>query len=324
MRFKVSGFRGLSKGAFSLLGIFFLSASFATEVPIYDFSLKSYSQDIHDYFPSDSEDNEVPLLKPEYQEIQLHQFYNHYYSDNSEGLSPWSERMVSSIIPVVKKIELELLTEFDNQNKSEEERHYAENFKEHDERWLNRIKNNMNFPAIEILAFNEKNRAIAVNNTFARALPDGAPDFFYFTIPGQGFPFDNLQESVIWAGTPLYVFTVSQDSAWSLVLTPDAYFAWVKNSDVAYASNGFIQHWKQASKKSLVAITETEASIVNQRGHFQFAGYIGAVFPFHSSTQNHISILIPIKNELHEAVIQTGFVRSQSASLMPLEATKKI
>ncbi|QLZ69053.1 hypothetical protein FOLKNPGA_01835 [Legionella sp. PC1000] len=125
-------FRDLSKRVFLFLGICFLSVSFATEVPIYDFSIKSYSQNINDYFPSDSNDYDTPLLKREYQEEQLQQFYNHYYSDHGEGLSPWNEKMVNSVLPVVKKIELELLDEYDNQNKSDEERHFAENFKEHD------------------------------------------------------------------------------------------------------------------------------------------------------------------------------------------------
>ncbi|MBN9226396.1 MULTISPECIES: SH3 domain-containing C40 family peptidase [Legionella] len=322
MRFGLVTLKYMSR-RFLLLGIFFLSAACATEVPIYDFSIKPYSQNINDYFPSDSDDYELPLLKPEYQAAQLLQFYNHYYADSPEGLSPWSERMVVATLPTVKKIELEILKEYDNQNKANEERHYAENFKEHDALWLNRIQRNMDLPAIETLAFNEKNKAIAVNNTFARALPEHAPDFYHFTIPGQGFPFDNLQESVIWAGTPLYVFTMSQDKSWSLVLTPDAYFAWVKSSDIAYASTQFIEQWKNAAKKGLVAITETETSVMNQHHHFELTGYIGAVFPFVGRDDNDISILIPVKNEHHQAVTQIGVVSSHSASVMPLEASKK-
>ena len=87
--------------------------------------------------------------------------------------------MIKSLLPVVKKIEMELLEEFDNQNKPAANRHYAENFKEHDEVWLNQIKQNMDLPAIAASDFNEKNRAIAVANTPARALPEEAPDFFH-------------------------------------------------------------------------------------------------------------------------------------------------
>jgi hypothetical protein len=98
----------------------------------------------------------------------------------------------------------------------------------------------MDLYALSSSEFKEEYRAISVRNTHARALPDSAPDFFHASIPGQGFPFDNLQESAIWTGTPLYVFSVSKDKAWSLVLTPDSYFAWVKSDDIAYASPGFI------------------------------------------------------------------------------------
>ena len=65
MWFALFGFRYLNKHVFLFLGIFFLSVSFATEVPIYDFSIKSYSQNIQDYLPSDSEDYDTPLLKSE-------------------------------------------------------------------------------------------------------------------------------------------------------------------------------------------------------------------------------------------------------------------
>ena len=143
----------------------------------------------------------------------------------------------------MKKIEPEILEDFNNQNKLIKDKHYAENFKEHDQIWWNRIRENMDLDALTSSEFNAENRAISVTNTYARALPDHAPDFFHASLPGQGFPFDNLQESAIWAGTPLYVFSVSKDKAWSLVLTPDGYFSWVKSYDIAYVSSEFINQW---------------------------------------------------------------------------------
>lgn len=300
-----------------------MSVSFAMEVPVYDFSIKAYTQNINEHLPPDSEDYSSALLKPDYQALQLQQFFNHYYTSDSNGLSPWSEQMVKSLLPLVKKIELQIVDEFDNQNKAAAERHYAENFKEHDEAWLGKIKQNMNLDILDTNEFNEKNRGIATSNTFARALPDGAPDFFHASLPGQGFPFDNLQESVIWSGTPLYVFSVSQDKAWSLVLTPDAYFAWVKSSDIAYASTGFIHKWQTAAQKGLMAITETETSVFDNQEHFQFKSYIGAVFPLFKRDEQTASIFIPVKNEHQQAVIKVGVVRKQAVSLMPLVVSKK-
>ena len=301
----------------------FLSVTFAVDVPIYDFSIKSYPQHINDYLPTDSDDYLTPLLKPEYQAAQQQQFYNYYYSSDASGLSPWGEQMVTSLLPVVKKIELEILEDFDNRNKDVSNRHYAENFKEHDERWLNNIKENMDLNSLDSDEFSEKNRAIAVANTFARALPEHAPDFFHFSIAGQGFPFDNLQESVIWSGTPLYVISISRDKGWSLVLTPDAYFAWVKSGDIAYASSKFINQWQAAAQKGLMAITETGTSVVDRQQHFQFTGYIGAVFPLAERDEKMTSILIPVTNQDRHAMIGIGVVNRTSASLMPLVASKK-
>jgi cell wall-associated NlpC family hydrolase len=303
--------------------ILFFSKIFAVEVPIYDFSIKAYPQNTNDYLPRDSKDYSRPLLKPEYQASQLQQFYNYYYASDAKGLSPWSEQMVKSVLPIVKKVEMEILNDFDNQNKEASNRHFAENFKEHDEVWWSAVNQNMNLSAIDASEFSENNKAIAITNTFARALPVDAPDFFHFSLAGQGFPFDNLQESTIWAGTPLYVISLSKDMGWALVLTPDAYFAWVKNSDIAFVSNDFISQWQLAAKKGLVAITKTNIPIVDKHNQFQFSGYIGAVFPLAEGHSTDLSLLIPVKNSHHHAVIKVGRVNNKAAALMPVTASKK-
>lgn len=299
------------------------SSSFAMDMPIYEFSIQAYSQNINDYLPSNSEDYSTSLLEKNYQKSQLKKFYNHYYSTDAQGLSPWSEQMVRFVLPKVKANELEILDDFSNQNKAQLDRHYGENFKEHDQGWWNRIKQNMDLNSLDSSDFKEENKAIAVSNTFARALPDLAPDFYHASLPGQGFPFDNLQESTLWAGTPLYVISTSQDKAWSLVLTPDAYFSWVKSSDLAYVSSEFINQWQQAAQKNLVAITKTETSIIDAQQQFQFSGYIGAVFPLVERKEGITSILIPVKNEHNNALIKTAFINSRAADLMPLTASKK-
>ena len=292
------------------------------EVPIYDFPV-TYSQNANDYLPPDGEDYNKNLLSHKYQQLQLKQFYNHYYSSDAQGLSPWSAQMAMSALPFMKKVEPEILEDFNNQNQSNEDKHYAENFKEHDQTWLSRIRDNMDLNAIASIEFKEENRAISVANTHARALPDNAPDFFHASLPGQGFPFDNLQESAIWAGTPLYVFSVSKDKAWSLVLTPDGYFSWVKSNDIAYVSSGFINQWQTAAQQGLIAVTQTETSIVDEQQQFQFTGFIGSVFPMIQRTSQQTSILIPVKNSHNQAMIKTGIINTNAANIMPLIASPK-
>jgi cell wall-associated NlpC family hydrolase len=294
------------------------------EVPIYDFPIAAYSQNADDYLSPDGEDYHKTLLSPEYQKLQLKQFYNHYYSSSdAQGLSPWGRQMVTSVLPLMKKIEPEILEDFNNQNKSNEDKHYGENFKEHDQIWWSRIRENMDLEALASSEFKEENRAIAVANTHARALPVIEPDFFHASLPGQGFPFDNLQESAVWAGTPLYVFSVSKDKAWSLILTPDGYFAWVKSNDIAYASPAFINQWKAAAQHNLIAVTQTETSIVNDQQQFQFTGYIGSVFPMIERNSQETSILIPVKNSQDQAMIKTGIINTSASNIIPLTASPK-
>jgi cell wall-associated NlpC family hydrolase len=318
--------QGASKLLIVYLVFFFISwapISFAVDVPIYDFSIKSYSQNVDDFLPPDSPDYATPLLSAEYQALQLQRFYNHYYASDPNGLSPWSQKMVEAILPVVKKIEPELLEQFNNQNAPPSEKHYAENFKEQDDVWFLKLKKNMNLSAIASSIYQKENRAIAVHNTFARALPETAPDFFHFTLAGQGFPFDNLQDSAIWVGTPLYIFSLSQNKEWALVLTPDAYFSWVKMDDIAYVSENFMTKWQNASKKNLVAITKSDVSILGKNQDFQFKAYIGAVFPLAKRKGKTTGLFIPVKESNQQAFMAIGFVNKEEASTMPLAASKE-
>ncbi|MDR3442048.1 MAG: SH3 domain-containing protein [Legionella sp.] len=322
MNYTICDKRHLMKFIITPFVFLYFSACSAMEVPIYDFPV-TYSQNANDYLSPEGEDYSKTLLSPEYQNLQLKQFYNHYYSSDAQGLSPWSRQMVASALPLMKIVAPEILEDFNNQNKSNENKHYAENFKEHDQTWWSRIRDNMDLSVLASSEFKEENRAISVANTHARALPDSAPDFFHASVPGQGFPFDNLQESAIWAGTPLYVFSMSKDKAWSLVLTPDGYFAWVKSNDIAYVSSGFINQWQTAAQHSLIAVTQTEASIVDEQQQFQFSAYIGAVFPMIERNSQQTSILIPVKNSHNQAMIKTGIINTTASNIMPLTASPK-
>jgi cell wall-associated NlpC family hydrolase len=311
----------ISKSLSSLCLMCNCALVWAVEVPIEDFPIQNYSQSVSDYIPSTHRNGDLLLVDPEYQAVQLRQLINHYYDTNALGLSPWNEQMVNKIIPLVRTFELNLLEEYNNQNLPAAKRHYSFNFKPHDEQWFNQIKLRMNIQSMESMTYSNKKRAIAVENTYARALPDDAPDFNHFTIAGQGFPFDNLQESAIWAGTPLYEFSVSADGAWSLVLTPDGYFAWVKHNDIAYVSNGFIHHWQEAAKNGMVAITKTGVSLFDKQAQFRFKGYIGAVFPLGKREGNQLTILIPSKNSHQQAGTETATVNDEAGAVMPLRAT---
>ena len=54
--------------------------------------------------------------------------------------------------------------------------------------------------------------ALTVRNTSLRLLPTAKPHFKDPKLPGEGFPFDNLQNTALWANTPVLV--AGQNVAW--------------------------------------------------------------------------------------------------------------
>ena len=291
------------------------SISFAVNIPREQFPIENYSQNIHQYISPEQSNYHQRLLTPEAQKSRLKQFYQHYYASDANGLSPWSAALVNAVLPKVKKEEQGILNSFNQPG------HYTENFRAHEKTWFPKLKKNSNLDSLNNTVFNTKNRAMIINNTAARALPDASPDFFDARAAGEGFPFDNLQIASLWVGTPIYVLNTSQDKAWSLVLTPDAYFAWVKSTDIAYASPQFVQQWQVAVKNKLAAITETEVSVLDTSQNFQFSAYIGSVFPLITRNTQETAILIPVKNAAYQAEIKTAVIRSASITPMPLSAT---
>ncbi|MDF1678577.1 MAG: SH3 domain-containing protein [Legionellaceae bacterium] len=306
-----------------IVAMSYATASFAVTVPRESFPIESYTQDADAYISPKSLHYTKSLLSIEEQQLRLKQFYQHYYASDAKGLSPWSQALVSALLPRVKKAELRTLAVFDNQTKPNAPKHYAENFRAHDAAFWRGIQRNMNLNALDNGVFDVRQRAIVTRNTATRVLPEKTPDFFDERTAGEGFPFDNLQIASLWVGTPLYVFSTSKDKAWSLVLTPDAYFAWVKSSDIGYVSSDFVARWQKGAEQQLVAVTQTEVSILDKANRFQFTGYIGAVFPEADRNATKTSILFPVRQPDGMATIKTGIIETKSVARMPLAVSPK-
>ncbi len=116
-------------------------SSTAMDIPIDDFPL-NYSQNIRAYLPNTALEQQSKL------------FYKHYFSNDEQGLSPWSKCTVTLILPEVKHSALEELEAFDNTNQPVEKRHYAENFQEKDPEWIRTIEKNIDLTAMDQSSFN--------------------------------------------------------------------------------------------------------------------------------------------------------------------------
>lgn len=302
--------------SFILLALMiFASAAFAVEVPVELFPLENYSQNVDAWIQPDDGAYQQRLLSKADQQKRLAILYGHYYGEHS----PWSKVHVNAILQHAKPddlqtLEASLLQQFSNEDK-DKYKGYGENFRAHTKDWIESIRHNVNLPQLSGLHFEAKQRAIAIGNLHVRVLPTIDPHYYHFTQAGQGYPFDNLQMSALWVGTPLYVIAESQDHAWKLVITP-ACIGWVAANKVVSVDEAFVATWTAAAKSKLVAITKNQTSILDDNKQFLFTAYVGAMFP---ASQD--GMMVPVANANKQAVIKTAKVSAGVSTVMPLAAT---
>lgn len=304
---------------FIMLLSFFMTSAYAGTDLISLFPLDKYDQTLKTWVKPQSIDYNRVLLSPVMQKRHMENFHKRY-------LAPWDVTCVNNVIKQsspddVKTIEKEQLNFFSNKGKSKDMIGYGENFRPYTKSWIAQIKKNMKLEQLDHLKFKETHRAIAVENLYARALPTEDVHFYSHKLAGQGYPFDNLQMSAVWAGTPLYIIAESKDRAWSLVLTPD-FIGWVKSTGVARVSDHFIMMWVHQTRRQLAAITQTNTSLIDDEKHFLLTSFVGMVFPATKQGDN-LRLTIPVMDKHHKATIKYITVSKKSAAMMPLKATPR-
>lgn len=286
------------------------------------FPLKNYDQTLANWIKPTDPDLDKPVISKALQAQRLTTFYNRYFGTSS----PWNSKYINKILSFPKPDDLKTLEKgviylFNNKNKSKTEIGYAENFRPYPASWINDISYNINLSQFENLIYNPANRAIAIDNLYARALPTDDVYFYHHTIAGQGYPFDNLQMSAVWVGSPLYILAETRDQAWSLVITQD-FIAWVRSSGVARVSPEFIETWTKAAAKQFIAITKTKTSLKDKQNVFRSYAYVGSVFPGQKTTTG-FNVMIPIASPQQTAVIAHANITDEDAAAMPLAATPR-
>lgn len=298
-----------------------VSASYAEQDLISQFPIDHYDQKISSWINSNDENYDTPILKADIQQKHFDLYYTHYFG----SLSPWNAEYVTRILrhsspDDIKSTEQAIIRHYSNERKSGDQIGYGENFHPHDKEWISKIAENIDIDQFSGLTYQANNRGIAIDNLHARALPTDDVYFYSHKLAGQGYPFDNLQISALWAGTPVYIVGETRDHAWMLVITPD-FIGWVKSSGIARADNGFITAWSKSAKYKLFAITRTQTSIVNEKSNFLFSAYVGAVFPGNDTGADSIKLMVPAADSDHYAVIKYANVPLDSATPMPLMAS---
>ncbi len=188
---------------------------------------------------------------------------------------------------------------------------FGETKQKHSKSWINdliKLANLNTYP-------NTHRKAITIKNTDLRVLPTSKPHFNDFKLAGEGYPFDNLQHSAIWAHTPIFVSHISRDKSWALV---QAAFAtgWIPVDDIGFVDKQFIKTWKTGE---YIAVVKDQVTVLDADDIFRFKANIGTILPKIGETDKYFEILIAITNENRQAVSRNTTISKQFAISKPLQ-----
>ena len=183
------------------------------------------------------------------------------------------------------------LTEFEAVlNRPSGKRGYAENMRPWSDAAWEEMRENAALGAVS----GTGRPAIVTRAADLRLAPTEKPRFARIEGAGQGWPFDDFQQSSLHVGMPLMVYHTSLDGAWLLVCGPMAW-GWVDASSVAFVDGAFQEAWQDSP---LGAVVREGVSLRNGEAFLALAD-IGAVLPMEGAG----TALVPVRSSRGQAVI---------------------
>lgn len=152
---------------------------------------------------------------------------------------------------------------------------YGENLRPLPQAWFYAMMREADWKAYNSVA----KGAIALRRLNLRNFPTAKPLFHTPCMAGEGFPFDYLQNSSVFANEPLYLSHYSRSGAWAYVLTSYA-TGWVPSDRIALIDEVQRQAWQQ---RPLLALLEDRMPVRTSQNDYLFEGYVGMTMPMQQS-----------------------------------------
>lgn len=137
--------------------------------------------------------------------------------------------------------------------------------------WFEEMKNSGNYDAYG--SINQK--AITLKWMDIRALPTKKPLYKNPALPGEGYPFDLLQNSSVNYNEPIFVSHTSKDGAWSYIFTNNA-SGWVPSDGISLIDDATVQVIQKSEK---IFVTEDNIALTDAANRFVTYSRIGMVLP---------------------------------------------
>ncbi|BEM53233.1 cell wall-associated hydrolase [Serratia marcescens] len=277
------------------------------------FPLDNYSQSVDKWLPPGPQ-RQVAVLDPAAQQRHFSALKSHYFGMGPNEESPWNPHYIASVLSREAESHRDAAMDKYLGNESVS---WGENFRTYADRWKQQVRNNASVGIDK--AYHSSARGIAIRETLVRILPTDDPAYDDPRLAGQGYPFDNLQDSSIRPGTPVYVVTESRDKRWNYVISPTV-IGWVHSEDIAAADRRFVSEWLALAGKNLGAFIQQPVSV--QEGElFYFTARHGTILPFYRHRQGVFKVAVPVRREDGRAQIRRIGVAEEVFTAMPWKMT---
>lgn len=185
---------------------------------------------------------------------------------------------------------------------------YGENYRVHSKEWVKSLLKNANADEFPNLDWS----AVVINRVDLRALPTHRPRF---SSP-DGFPFDTLQNSSLWPGTPVQVLHESRDKRW-LFVAASYVGGWLPRREVMPVDFAF----KQVMENSQWVVVKRDR-ILLETDNYTVMGRTGMTLPLLDSGNDEFVIGVPVSRN-GKAVWQRVVVeKNAGVTLFPDEMTE--
>ena len=160
-------------------------------------------------------------------------------------------------------------------------------------------------------------KGVTVGTTNLRALPTCRPGFLDPSLAGEGYPFDHLQYSSLWPGTPVHVSHATVDRSWFFVETAHVY-GWVTAEDLAFVPDSLAA---RVMSLPLGAIVRDNRSVSDESGRFLFQARIGMLLPVLTVEGRKLKCLALTADEHGQAASREVVLDNSCISPFPIQPT---
>lgn len=159
-------------------------------------------------------------------------------------------------------------------------------------------------------------RGVSVCSTSLRLMPTIAPVFLSPDLPGEGYPFDYLQNSLVHPGEPLFVSHLSLDGLWAWCDTSYA-SGWIPLHDLTFVDETAARRWMALPLAAVVR----ENTVLRDGTTSLFRTKVGTLLPLiHRGISAHM-VVVPLRGPDGNLLERAVRIAADAVAPMPLPLT---